>query len=312
MVFNLNKYFLHDNCKIYYSENIKNDTFLASLDNNSYIFFQFPWNIEPIIDNFPWDMEKNIKKLNANFNIKTNIIYGAPTEHTLTIIKNKGFRAILLNHNCFINYNIYKILDNENKIYDAVINSRPFWWKRVYLASKIKNLVYIKGVDWANDETSWLGYKSMNLTLKSKINKNEVNKTLNQSKIGLILSGNTGRNKQFLKEGANYSTTEYLLCGLPVVSTYNQGGRNYWLDSYNSIICNPSEDDIYDSVNDLLQKINNKNIDHVLIRNRCIDKMEHLRLNFINETQKIFNNHNINIDASIYFNNNFIDKMCKY
>ena len=45
-------------------------------------------------------------------------------------------------------------------------------------------------------------------------------------------------------EGANYSSSEYLLCGLPVVSTESSGGRDYWFDDYNSIICKPNEDSV--------------------------------------------------------------------
>ena len=223
---NLNLYYNSDKCRILYIEgNIwKDEKLMLSLKKTDYIFYQFTWNIEKVIDTFPWDFSKKSSINNNNFDIKKNIIFCAPTEETRDIIKEKGFRTILLNHNCLLDYNLYSIKTNNEfeREYNAVINSRPFWWKRVYLASKVNKLLYIKGSDWAKDETSWDGYKDMNLTLKSDLPQYLVNNLYNISKVGLILSGNTGENQQVLCEGANYSSSEYLLCGLPVVSTESQ------------------------------------------------------------------------------------------
>ena len=103
---NLNIYYNSDKCRIYYTEgNIWSDTkFLLNLVNTDYIFYQFTWNIEEIINSFPWDYDKNLKN-NDNFDMKTNIIFCAPTEKICGIIKGKGYRSILLNHNCLIDYN---------------------------------------------------------------------------------------------------------------------------------------------------------------------------------------------------------------
>lgn len=313
MTFNLNSYFISDKLKIFYSEEfISNSEFLKNLDKNSFIFFQFTWNIESCIDRFPWDYEIKINKVNKNFNVKTNIIFCAPNQNTLSVMINKGYNAILLNHNCLLDYNLYKLENNKERIYNAVINSRPFWWKRVYLANKINKLLYIKGNDWAQNKTSWYGYKNMDLTLKSEITQQEVQELYNKSKVGLILSGCTGENQQGLNEGANYSSSEYLLCGLPVISTKSQGGREYWFDEYNSIICEPNEDSIKKSVDIMLEKLSNGKIDRNKIRNKQIEKMNLMRENFINKTKEIFNKYSIDINAKQYFKDNYFNKMCIY
>lgn len=312
---NLNIYFNSDKCRIFYTEGpCWSDTkFVSNLINTDYIFFQFTWNIEAQSDQIPWDMEKKVS-INNNFNFKTNIIFCAPTEKLHNVFKDKGYTSILLNHNCLLDYNKYTLkTENESeRQYNAVINSRPFWWKRVYLASNVDKLLYIKGNDWAKDETSWNGYKFMNLTLKSDISQHTVNDLYNSSKLGLILSGNTGENQQGLNEGANYSSSEYLLCGLPVVSTESQGGRDYWFDDYNSIICEPNDDSVKKSVDTMLEKLSNGEIDREKIRNTQIKKMNLMRENFINETQKIFNTHGVNVDAKQFFKDNYFHKMCDY
>ena len=307
-MFNLTILYKSMNLNIYYTEDYNNIDFLQSLDNDCYIFFQFTWNIEPKINDFPWDYLKSFPK---SFNVNKNIIWCSPNESCKDIITGKGYTSILANHNCLLDYNLFNIQD-YTRIYDTVINSRPFWWKRVYLANKINNLVYIKGNDWAKNESSWDGYINMNLTLKTEITPNEVKNIYNQSKIGLILSGNTGSNQQGLNEGANYSTGEYLLSGLPVVTTPSQGGRSEWLDDYNSLVCEPQEDKILDCVNIMLKRLENNEIDRNKIRNDMIQKMLLHRRNIINQIQLIIDIHNINIDANNLFDKIYFNKLCTY
>jgi hypothetical protein len=312
---NLNVYFNFPNLKIFYLEGNFDDLFIKQLNNNCYIFYQFTWNIEfNVINNnnsFLNYYESIFTTTNTIFNFKTNFIFCAPDEIVNNYILKNGYSSILLNHNAFLDYNLYSIGEKE-KIYDAVINSRPFWWKRVYLAHQVNNLLYIKGNDWAKNETSWDGYKNMDCTIKSEISRCDVNLLYQESKCGLILSGNTGENQQGLNEGANYSTGEYLLCGLPVISTPNQGGRNFWLDSYNSIICEPNEISVKNAVSIMLNKIENNEIDRKNIRNECVNKINALRSNFIEKTNEIFKRHNININSYEYFNKHFFHKMCNY
>jgi glycosyltransferase involved in cell wall biosynthesis len=309
MVFNLNKVYISEELKIYYTEDFNNKEFIDSLDNTCYIFLQFTWNIESVIINLTFDdWFKDFPEL---FDYKNNIIFCAPDEYCNNIIISKGFNSILMNHNCLIDYNLFDI-GNEDKIYNAVINSRPFWWKRVYLANKVENTVYIKGNDWAKDHTTWDGYKNMNLIVKSEINPSEVNKIYQQSKVGLMLSGNTGENQQGLCEGANYSSCEYLLSGLPVITTPSQGGRNFWFDEYNSITCEPNEDDVNNCANIMLNRLENNEIDRNQIRNTAIDKINSLRKNFTEKLQELFDSKNININSKEYFDKIFFNKFTDY
>ena len=152
----------------------------------------------------------------------------------------------------------------------------------------------------------------MNLTLKTEINSYEVIDIYQQSKIGLILSGNTGENSQSGADGANYSSCEYLLCGLPVVTTPSQGGRNFWFDDYNSITCEPNADSVNDSVNILLERLENNKIDRLLIRNNSIKKIDYIRNNLINKMQELFDDNHIKLNAQTHFKNIYFHKMITY
>ena len=312
MSLNYNIYYSDEKILILYSEYIDDYDFIKNLNNNVYIFFQFGWNIEPYINQVIPSMEKQIKDINPTYNVKKNLIYCSPTESCNNILLNMDRNSIFLNHNALLDYNMYEIHNYKRK-YNAVINARPLKWKRIYLSKKVENKIYIKGVDYENNELSWKDWDECNFKeIVYNISLNEVIDLYNKSNIGLMLSGCTGENKQGIKEGANYSSSEYLLCGLPVVSTISQGGRDIWYDEYNSIVCEPDEDIINNSVNTLLKKINNNEINRYKIRDNHIKKMIDIRKNYINKVQEIFNEYNINEDSNKYFNQHFYNKLTNY
>ncbi len=69
-----------------------------------------------------------------------------------------------------------------------------------------------------------------------------VARILRRSHVGLALS---------TLEGVCRASSEYLLTGLPVVSTDSVGGRDVWYDNYNSIIAPATEQDIQSAVETL-------------------------------------------------------------
>jgi len=71
----------------------------------------------------------------------------------------------------------------------------------------------------------------------------QINNIQNQSRMGLILSE---------VEGMCIVSMEYLLSGLPVVNVKNIGGRDRFLDSYNSITVNPDKESIDKAIKTIL------------------------------------------------------------
>jgi glycosyltransferase involved in cell wall biosynthesis len=152
----------------------------------------------------------------------------------------------------------------------------------------------------------------MNVTIKSNLQFHQVAHINGESQVGLILSGCTGENTQGLCEGANYSTVEYLLCGLPVISTKSLGGREYWLNDTNSIICEPNEDSLCECVNLAIDKLNNGLFNREEIRLNTISKMEELRMNFIHKLQQLFDSHQVRINAETFFQQNYFHRLVTY
>ena len=73
---NLNIYYNSDKCRIIYLEGEYwcDLEFILNLKNIDYIFYQFTWNIEELINSFPWGINENLKN-NDNFDMKTNVIF---------------------------------------------------------------------------------------------------------------------------------------------------------------------------------------------------------------------------------------------
>ena len=130
--------------------------------------------------------------------------------------------------------------------------------------------------------------------------------------MGLILSGNTGENKQGRFEGANYSTIEYLLSGLPVISTPNQGGRNYWLNSENSVQCEPNIDAVYDAYLEVIDKLESGYFNPKKIRAGVISEIIKMRENLNKEVSLILVENGVKNEYNDLFSRAYWHKFVDY
>jgi glycosyltransferase involved in cell wall biosynthesis len=145
----------------------------------------------------------------------------------------RGLGAAWVSHNAFVNPRTYQPLPGRAKLFDAVYDARICPFKRHELAVGIDNLAlvtsrvvkyhdeaYIRSVrkilpraHWFNDPLA-PDYRSLA--------PEEINDAINQARVGLCLSA---------VEGAMFASVQYLLAGLPVVSTASRGGRDEFFDS---------------------------------------------------------------------------------
>ena len=56
--FNATTIFSNEKFCIFYVETLQDLDFISCLNSNTYVFLQFTWNIEAIIDQFPWEIHK--------------------------------------------------------------------------------------------------------------------------------------------------------------------------------------------------------------------------------------------------------------
>ena len=235
------------------------------------------------------------------------IIYLCNTHFQYESLGKYNIPRLFCNQNAFCDEKIYTLLPNKNKKFDAIYNARMADFKRHYLAQNIRSLALIdNGYREGNDECFKKTKKLLkNATWLNQINKkytflasSEVAKFYNQAKVGLCLSK---------EEGAMYASMEYLLCGLPIVSTQSIGGRDIFFDEEYVKIVNDTADDVARGVQELIDL----NIDSQYIRENTLKKIQTHREKFITKVQDIYDKENVNKDFRENFNNIFIDKMLR-
>ena len=202
-----------------------------------------------------------------------------------------SFDSIYCNQNCWIDNNTFNI-SNKKKQYDIVINANNQPWKNhAYVANLNATKLFI-----TYDVTD----TDLQIFNPTKIFKNllpaHVCSALNECRIGLALS---------TKEGACYASTEYLLCGLPVISIKSKGGRHIWYNETNSIIVESKE--MIEAT--ILQTLRNiQQFQPQKIRDNCISKQNMFRDMFYTYIQNKFGIDNI----KQVIEDNFTTRMLKY
>jgi glycosyltransferase involved in cell wall biosynthesis len=202
--------------------------------------------------------------------------------------------SVFVNHNCFINERRFPLLTPAARPrFDAVINANAGVWKRHYLARDVPSLAYITyskdengGMKWPVDtfEPAWRNERYLD--------ENERLEIYGDSCCGLTLSA---------CEGANYATTEYLLCGLPVVSSHSLGGRDVWLTPSNSTICDPTYEAVAGAVATWRRRHDDGATDHAAIREHCVQQMLEHRDRFVTTLQRVFDDAGIRATARDIF-----------
>ncbi len=182
------------------------------------------------------------------------------TPRELALLEEAGVPAMLCNHNVLVSERLYDVRAGEAKLYDAVYNARMLRYKRHALARAIARLAVIyydvesaeegyfaevraalPHAVFVNEAMAKAGYGRLAnaraqalaaelIAARSYVGlrPETVAETLNRAQVGLCLSA---------AEGAMYASMEYLLCGLPVVSTASLGGRDaFFAPEYSRIV----------------------------------------------------------------------------
>jgi len=197
----------------------------------------------------------------------------------------------LANHNAFIDETFYNI-DNSQKIfYDLFVSSQFLNCKNLNLLENIDNVCGMGYYPCSEKEPCCVPFPSSVkkvLNFKNGVERVQKNwewvdpvesiKTINSSKIGGIFS---------TSEGACFSSSEYLLCGIPVLSCKCKGGREIWYDNKNSELCDPNNSSIRETLKKMLIKYDNGKYNRESIRNNHIKKMKIHRNNLSNAVLNI-------------------------
>ena len=168
------------------------------------------------------------------------------------------------NTNCIVDLSLFPFDDSEEEFdFDAVYIARPALYKRVHLAALVPRLCLIaRGL--TPERFAMVSHQVPRAFIPNHsdgeftiLTASAVARLLQRSCAGLMLSP---------FEGQNRATIEYLLSGLPVVTTANRGGRDRFLNPANSVFV----EDTAPAVADAVSFIQRTSFDRALIRNQAI------------------------------------------
>lgn len=265
---------------------LKNDT-----AKNAYLLVHPMWEFSWTSLLIYFKHRRSLKKRKINMILLNNSIQ----EHNFA--KLFGFESYFINQNIHSCEHNFYVNESVQKKYDAIYTATAAKYKRLELATLVKNLFVLTYFwpDIRNDIGEWdlhsfeprISQCDFN---RFRIEAEEICKKINESRCGLALSK---------KEGAMWAIAEYLLCGIPVVSTKSKGGRDFFFSNENSIICKDTPEAIKYNV----EEINKRNYNPYKIRNSTLLLMKQYRYKYIELVFDLYKKNNIKLpnEEEIYF-----------
>jgi hypothetical protein len=172
----------------------------------------------------------------------------AASDDDAALVRALGVGAIWATITAFVDERLYFPELERPKIYDAVHTARTDSFKRHELAHGVNNLALITYTIFGSTDSvaevarAYRGLRYINYTNEGGLKLLDaagVRRVLSQSRCGLLLSA---------AEGANNATVEYFLCGLPLVTTPSQGGREEMYDPRHVTVVEPSASAVEEAV----------------------------------------------------------------
>lgn len=207
--------------------------------------------------------------------------------------------TIFINQNCFTNEEAFYIEETDKK-YDLFVNSSFENYKQLHLTKLINNIVYVGRLPDKNKNFSlklnYNGYfpNFINNDIKQEytwLQEDNIRRLTNESHVAGIFSS---------LEGACFSSAQYLLCGIPIISPECKGGREIWYNDQNVVYCDTTQESVLKSLEIAKEKIKNGSFDKFLIRQQHIDMQEKFRSDLvhfiINKFKKENEHFEINFD----------------
>jgi len=274
---------------------ITQNDFIASLSEHKdvYILIQIGWHRETperaqeLVDVLA---ELEQKRTGLHFTFLCN------SPHEEDVVKAKGLNAVFCHQNAFIDEKLYPVIPDAEKLYDAVYVARVTPFKRQELARDIKTL---RLIGWTSPlETDYFN-KVMSDMPQAKwtcnVASNKIYREINAARVGLCLSA---------EEGAMFVSAEYMLCGIPSVTTRNMGGREALFPE--EAFC--YVEDTPESVAEGVYKLIEHSPDPLEIRQAYLKNMYEHRQIFIKLIQNIIDSSGKKINFSDQWEQVFIHK----
>ena len=219
------------------------------------------------------------------------------------IFAKAGWPALTCNWNFMIDDAIFRPLPGSAPQFDAVYNARLSPGKRHELAAELESLCLIYFRD--TGEQSPVQFHAQHARLSALLPKaiflntltpdgceflpaEEVNRIYNQARVGLCLSA---------VEGQMRASMEYMLAGLPLVSTRSVGGRDYFFDDEFCVVVRDDPRAVRDATRALIAR----DIPRALVRAKTMDRIGRERERFIAFVQELIDRGGGRLDFAASF-----------
>jgi hypothetical protein len=247
------------------------------------------WGLE---DENSTDMRKALDVAKTKMPGHSHVVL-ASTEYEAYILGTRGVPTLFSHQGIFIDENVWRPYQKRfSRLgqFDAALNARFDKWKRHELASSIGRLllVYAPSLDEGIEKSAqrmmatlpraYFANRELRGESYSYLQNEEIAQLYGHADVGLCLS---------VAEGYNRASTEYMMCGLPVVSTRSTGGRDrYYENKYCRIVdANPA------SIANAVQELRQCNFPRSEVRKYLLDLLEFERGNFLRAFNRIVEQH---------------------
>ena len=242
-------------------------------------FIVFPtWSIER--SQVPQAIRKEFSRHIARYpNHRFRFICNTPAEARR--LAELDLPAMFLNKNFMVSEHMFQPVAGTAIEFDALYNARFIPGKRHELAAAIPRVGYVTYVDGGREREFHDLYAAMRARapghvllndtvdgLPRRMPPRQVNAALGRAAVGLVLSE---------EEGSSYASIEYLLAGLPVVSTPSRGGRDVFFDPDYCVVCDPDPRAVCDAV----AALRARNVPREVVRARTLARIRPERERFL-------------------------------
>jgi len=235
------------------------------------------------------------------------VILLANTKNTERNLLAQGAQVHFCSQNGLLDERLFAPCPDVVHSFDAVLNSQMEAVKRHWLAASVKSLAVItyrldaepKYYTRIRNElahAAWLNFESGNYSSIAPVG---MSRALSRAKVGLILSA---------AEGANYATVEYLLTGLPVLSTPSLGGRDVFYDERCVSVVADNPADVAKGVHELA----GRNLRPEFVRSCVLPMVLEHRRRFVAIVQGICDRAGVKRDLVGRWDDWFVNKMLTY
>ncbi len=162
------------------------------------------------------------------------------TPEDAAVLEKAGLKALHVNKNAFVDERVFRPDPAAELRYQAVHIAQSQAFKRHDLAYDVEGLALVT-YDEEDDRdrlttlvASYRGLAYANVEPDGRqflLEAEQVREIICRSRCGLVLSD---------LEGANNASVEYLLCGVPVITTPSQGGRDAFFDPRHVRVVEPT------------------------------------------------------------------------